>query len=537
MSWIKECTEKLKWTKNLDISVYEPYPLQFANVERIEKNNAVYIFDETGCGKTISAGLMALHYLYNNKGRKALIITVPQLVSSNQFIEEWYGGEGKPAKLPFEKCGIERERVEIINNVAQNIVKCSESHERWGLIIIDEAHCFLEAEKRREAVKQLRADKIVFMTATPIKKSGEDLEKYSKLADKILRGNVVSRDWIKRLLFNSEKGQDFICSTFDCKSPVTRYFKDTVNALSLEYNLTCKETSKGKAVKKAPIREVVLLPYQENRKIEEIANYIADNQKKETEEELQVDDERKIVLNKNRFVIFTRFIDKEARKVEEYFEKDDRFIGFHSVNPENKITYIRIDGTKGTGNIDKYTNNGFDIEYKETRLPDVIILTYQIAEAGVNLPGYNYIINYHIPAFPASLEQRFGRVDRLGKQNGSATLHRKIYMVYPLNPSPLESDTYKTNYYIANWMFRKMMIDYLPAKNTILSPKILESLVDIRSELVRRLEDFKKLCDDKGGLEKVCSQLNKLSDIKTENIKSNQEWDDDICDLIDYCDE
>lgn len=48
----------LKWTENLDTEVYEPYPLQFANVERIECNDAVYMFDETGCGKTISSGLM-----------------------------------------------------------------------------------------------------------------------------------------------------------------------------------------------------------------------------------------------------------------------------------------------------------------------------------------------------------------------------------------------------------------------------------------------------------------------------------------------
>lgn len=68
------------------------YPLQLINCMRLEKNDAVYIFDEVGCGKTISAGLMALHYLCNHD-KDILIITENSV--KGQFWTDWM------EKLPF----------------------------------------------------------------------------------------------------------------------------------------------------------------------------------------------------------------------------------------------------------------------------------------------------------------------------------------------------------------------------------------------------------------------------------------------------
>ena len=42
-----------EWIKYLDPFKIELYPIQFANCDRLEKNEVVYIFDEVGSGKTI----------------------------------------------------------------------------------------------------------------------------------------------------------------------------------------------------------------------------------------------------------------------------------------------------------------------------------------------------------------------------------------------------------------------------------------------------------------------------------------------------
>ena len=60
-----------RWINAIDTNKLEIYPIQFANCDRLEKNDAVYIFDEVGSGKTISSGLMAMDYLMNNPDRKS----------------------------------------------------------------------------------------------------------------------------------------------------------------------------------------------------------------------------------------------------------------------------------------------------------------------------------------------------------------------------------------------------------------------------------------------------------------------------------
>ena len=59
-NWSFDWTDIL--TPSIDFSFFE---LQFANCNRLECNDDIYIFDEVGTGKTISSGLMALHYIYN----------------------------------------------------------------------------------------------------------------------------------------------------------------------------------------------------------------------------------------------------------------------------------------------------------------------------------------------------------------------------------------------------------------------------------------------------------------------------------------
>ena len=46
------------------------------------------------------------------------------------------------------------------------------------------------------------------------------------------------------------------------------------------------------------------------------------------------------------------------------------------------------------------------------KIPDILIVTWQVAQVGINLPTFNYVVNYHIPSIPGYLEQRYGRIDR-----------------------------------------------------------------------------------------------------------------------------
>lgn len=430
------------WTKHLVISnEFDVFPLQFVNTKRIEYNDSVFIFDEVGCGKTISSGLMALNYLYNTS-EDVQIITINSLVrpiqnhTYGQFLNDWF------EKLPFESLGM-KDRIYICNNHFKRISEIK----KVGLLIIDEAHLFLEDSKRAAELQKIKAEKVIFLTATPIKSfSRFDLNKYSEIANNIVGERKI--DLQKELLCNYENP---ICSRFNMKSPVTRYFKDSVTALDYVDEIGQIQFEKKKA----------------KRLIPQIWEFDNDNKV-----QVLMDEIRKRRGNAsnpmNRFVIFTRFIEKESNYILEQMLKEEDFVQWAGHSVANRLTVVNLHG-KSQERPTSFSHNG-----SKKDLPDIIIINYQIAEQGLNLPGYNYVINYHISSFPASLEQRFGRIDRMGKKNASQ--FEEINMAFLISKNGWE--TYKINFYNAVYIYRNHLITSIPAKNVILTENILKRYHD-----------------------------------------------------------
>ena len=105
----------------------------------------------------------------------------------------------------------------------------------YGLVIIDEAQLFLNNESMRYKLltENISAQKVIFLTATPIKNSKYDLQIYVDIAKKIT-GKEISNDWIENISTVDKQTEQIICNTFDVSSPVTRYFKDTIMSLNIE---------------------------------------------------------------------------------------------------------------------------------------------------------------------------------------------------------------------------------------------------------------------------------------------------------------
>ena len=272
MAWSTE------WTKSLVLSdEFDVFPLQFSNINRIESNDAVYIFDEVGCGKTISAGLMALHYLENapsDASKNVQIVTINALVKPaydngrGQFLNDWY------EKLPFISLNYTN-KVSICNNHYKNIEKIKDK--KIGLLIIDEAHLFLEDTYRLGNLMSLNAQKVIFLSATPIKHGRRDLIRYCDIADSVT-GKKCSREWINQLISgNSEKP---ICGIFEKNSPVSRYFKDTV--VALEYTDESENIDFDKNTVKRLVPQIWEFDDQNNKAKELVSHLIVKSCKRYT---------------------------------------------------------------------------------------------------------------------------------------------------------------------------------------------------------------------------------------------------------------
>lgn len=479
-----------EWLKYIDISLIDIYPIQFVNCDRLQKNDAVYIFDEVGSGKTISSGLMALDYLYNHPEKKVLVITTNALVKKSgnmeygQFLRDWY------VKLPFKQLGF-TERIDIVNNHYKNI----ENKKEYGLIIVDEAHLFLTTDSlRHQCLKKLHADKIIFLTATPIKTSKDDLQVYVKLARNIT-GKEISNKWIEEINTGSKGAREIICSQFKPDYPVTRYFKDTIMSINV----------KGYQKRKA------------RRAIPQLWEY-GENDVSKNDVLLRKICERFEESDNNRFVIFTRFVEKEAEVLGAYL-KNNGFLQYDKSQSRNIKSYKIITGDNAY-ELSDY--NGME------NLPTVLILTYQIAEQGVNLPGFNHVVNYHISAFPSALEQRFGRIDRMGK-NGS--MYDEIYMCFLLSKNYWDTNTW--NFYCATATYLSNLISYLPSKNTILSEEIIERYSELTDHVENYIERINSLLSDEGQMDNIVAYFQALNADKIEQINVQCECDKILFEFID----
>ena len=442
------------WINCIDSNTLDIYPIQFANCDRLRENDAVYIFDEVGSGKTISSGLMALDYQRNHPGKKVAVITTNALAKpgsdSNygQFLKDWFD------KLPFQTLEL-TDRITVINNHYSNIEKLKKEGD-CGLLIIDEAQLFLNDESlRNDRLRKLRAEKIVFLTATPIKTSKWDLHTYVSIAREILQNPQLDENWIEEIGTEGKDADSLICSKFDETYPVTRYFKDTIMSINV----------KGYEKKQA------------RRLIPQLWEYKC-FQNNKNEVMLRKINECLADSPESRFVVFTRFVEREAVAIGKFLEEN----GFSAyMDDGNREKTYKIVTGENNYELDKY--KGHD------NLPTVLILTYQIAEQGVNLPGYNYVINYHVSAFPSALEQRFGRIDRMGKKG---SMFPEINMCFLIAE---DWDTNTWNFYCAMSVYLRNLITYLPSKNTILSEEIVKKYISQKANVEKYIEKIKDLLE------------------------------------------
>lgn len=457
---------------------FDLYSLQLANMIRIRENDVVYIFDEVGTGKTISAGLSIIELLFNSNNFKNVLIITDNSVL-DQFQKKLKDILNLEVSTTDYKASGSNYKIKIINQVYSNIEK--EVGKEYDFIIIDEAHSFLNKDtKRYKALIKLNAKKAMFLTATPIKNGKDDLDTYAELGARIISGKYGEivfenkKRKLKEKIMWSVCDPELLCKSFDPYLPVTRYFKDVSRNLIIEYDKE-KADFIDKYAKKPPIR---LIPkVWDSRgfkdKYECIFNSITNIINKNSTEKSK----------ENRFIIFTWYKD-DIEKIASQFMKCDAFEKYNKNKISNKKTYFELSG--GLRNKDEVIEVISSTEGMEN-LPTIIITTASTAEVGVDFPCYNYVVNYHINSSPSSTEQRFGRIDRMN------SIHDELNMCFVIDSERLDSSS--NNFLVSMTDYIEDLLKFLPSKNIVIAdntPAILRNKVnDIRNIY----EEHKELCN------------------------------------------
>ena len=455
---------KREWIKHVDTSKLELYSLQFANCQRILENNVVYLFDEVGSGKTISAGLMAMECLETLEGN-VLIISTPSVAGKKgsierPFLDDWYSDKGNKGKFTrvINSMGWSQ-RIEITNNWHSNIRKVT--NKEYALVIIDEAHLFLDnngEKKMREELEKIKCKKIVFSTATPIKTSIGDLKQYIDIASKMLVSPIEPEKEFEKLEAILTSGKDeksLPCCVFDPSNCATRYFKDTISRL----------TDKG-FERTGARRKDIEYPWKMNEGISEF-DYLAEK----VNEVIDKDNQR------NRFIIFTWLI-KDAKSIGNAFEQLGYANALTFGTEKNECKSYAVVTGENKEDLHCFTDKG----KKET---DILITTVGLSEVGVNFPRFNCVLNYHISAYPSNLEQRFGRVDRINSE------YPDIHMYYFLGKRASSEE----NYWISHYRYLRQILPIIPVKNVLLTKKNIEELITKRTICEEKIKQLKGIKD------------------------------------------
>ncbi|HYV08956.1 MAG TPA: SNF2-related protein, partial [Thermoplasmata archaeon] len=425
----------LAWPSLRGVRRYEHQERTAMRVLRDLHGRAV-LADEVGLGKTIEAGLILKEYAIRGLVRRALILTPPSLTS------QWREEMETKFSLPFEvlRSAGDWERRPLL--IASMDTAKRESHRRaaqarsWDLVVVDEAHRLKNrASLNWRFVSGLSKKYMLLLTATPVQNDMEELfnlisllkpgalhtydgflERYVASADRRVPARVPElRARLRDVMIRNRRGIAFTLPPRRVHSlavrlgPAERRLYDDVT----EFVRDAYWASSGRLPWTTRLTLIVL-----QREIGSSTFAVAETLDRlargptfgsedcERLERLR-DDARAIATNikADRLRTFLRTFDEKALVFTQYVRTLRYLEGV-----------LRADGYR----VATY-HGGLGIAAKDAAVRAFqedaqVFLSTEAGGEGRNLQFARTVVNYDLPWNPLRIEQRIGRVHRLGQE-------------------------------------------------------------------------------------------------------------------------
>ncbi|MFC9541364.1 DEAD/DEAH box helicase [Lysinibacillus sp. NPDC056959] len=387
-------------------------------IERM--NGKAILADEVGLGKTIEAGLILKEYLIRGLVKRVLILAPASLI--NQWIEELNIKFHIPAIAYKKNVSIERYDVLIMS---MDTAKKSPHKERiyeqnYDMIIIDEAHK-LKNHKTQiyEFVQGLKKKFCLLLTATPIQ---NDVFELFYLISLLKPGHLGNYD-----TFQSA----FSASKHDLEH--NDYLKELVNQVMV------RNRREDTGIEWTN-RRVQIVPIRFTKEEEEVYNLLGTLQntgsfsmitlQKEmcsskeatalTLSKMLEDNAQSQEIEDILAKLMALEVNSKAKKTLEIVEQaKDKVIIF----TEYRATQIYLQWYLHSNGITSVLFNGKYNKSKRDYMKHLfkeraqVLIATEAGGEGINLQFCHHVINYDLPWNPMKLEQRIGRVHRLGQEH------------------------------------------------------------------------------------------------------------------------
>jgi SNF2 family DNA or RNA helicase len=409
----------------------KPLPHQVDAARQVieQMNGKAILADEVGLGKTIEAGLILKEYMIRGLAKKILILVPASLVS--QWVTELNQKFHIPA-IAYRK-NYSWETVDIMVSSLDTAKKSPHKEtiltQNYDFIIIDEAHKLKNHKtKNYEFVQNLKKKFCLLLTATPIQNKIEEIfnlvsllkpghlgtyedfleaykhnkEKYSDEQLKELINKVMIRnrradtniEWTKRQVktilinFTKEERALYECIT-NYRNQHNGLFNNAFSILTLQ-----REACSSKEAVFTTLKNMLEKSENADPSLEQFIHSIIEKIR-----QIQVNSkaEKAVEIIKSindKVIIFTEY--RATQLYLQWFLK------------QNGITSVPFRGGFKRGKKD-WMKELFQNHAQ-------VFIATEAGGEGINLQFCHHLINFDLPWNPMRLEQRIGRIHRLGQK-------------------------------------------------------------------------------------------------------------------------
>ncbi|MEA3320652.1 MAG: SNF2-related protein [Bacillota bacterium] len=409
-----------------------PHQLEVARNVVEEMNGKAILADEVGLGKTIEAGLILKEYMIRGLVKKVLILVPASLVSqwAIELNQKFYiPAIGQKKSYVWEQCDVVVSSIDTAKRSPhREIINSLE----YDMVIIDEAHKLKNNKtKNYEFVQNLKKKFCLLLTATPIQNKVEEIFNLVSLLkpghlgsesnftevfrakDRKLENDDYLKELVNKVMIRNRRGDtgidwpkrnvesciiEFSKEEQDLYDAINQLKTDPYVPITSQFSIMTlqREACSSREAVYYTVKNMIERKQQENPhyqpsqgllNIFEKIDLVGRNSKAEKVLEL--------IRNVNdKVIIFTEY--RATQMYLQWFLK------------QNGITSVPFRGGFKRGKKD-WMRELFKNHVQ-------VLIATEAGGEGINLQFCNHIINYDLPWNPMRLEQRIGRIHRLGQE-------------------------------------------------------------------------------------------------------------------------
>jgi len=442
---IAELKSYHKIKKNLEFDL--PHQSQGALKILRDLNATALLADEVGLGKTITAGIVLRELIERGLAKNILILTPPSLV------DQWVSELKYKFELDFKiiekesdwtTCNFAIASLDKVKNYNKEIkaFRHNRAHEiTWDLVMVDEAHKLKDRSTIRwKFVDRIPKKRFLILTATPFQ---NDLIELYNLLHLLKKGHLGTiKEFKKKFLHRGNKRHPMNPKELKAKldelmvrrrrsETIVKYMKRIPRVVAVDltseeqdiYNSTCDLlktkyfSANGDEINGRLIIFAILpkITSSSRSAIESLERIAQDEKYHRKTRAIALS-----ILEKYKALKKDSKIEKLVEIVQEIYKGDKSAkILIYTRHPTTlryiveKLQPFNLKIVEFIGGLDREEKTKRIKEFKENA--DILISTDTGAE-GLNFQFCANLINYDLPWNPMSVEQRIGRLDRIGQK-------------------------------------------------------------------------------------------------------------------------